>query len=345
VTLQNADAQSAPKTSVLRQDDTGWPVVVCLGEALTDLVALSDGLPLNQATDFRKAAGGAPANVAVGLARLGTRVGFIGKLGGDAFGLSLRETLATEGVDVRGCVADPRARTALAFVGPDGNGGRSFLFYHQGMADTLLEPAEVDYELIGHAQIFHFGSVTLAAEPSRAATTSAARIARERGCTVSFDPNVRLELWDSPVLAKDAIVDALGLVDLVKVSSDELTFLTGTSDPAEACRSLRGHGPALALVTLGGDGVYYQSTTSAGQVEGISVVAVDSLGAGDAFMAGFLACLAAWPDLTKVRDDEAMARALRFANAVGAITTMRYGAMSALPTRAQVEELLAAVTY
>src|SRR6266567_1783063 len=107
-------------------DGAGWPVVVCLGEVLTDFVALDDGLPLDQATNFRKAAGGAPANVAVGLARLGTRVAFIGKAGGDAFGLALRGTLAAEGVDVRGFVAEPTARTALAFVGPDGNGGRSF---------------------------------------------------------------------------------------------------------------------------------------------------------------------------------------------------------------------------
>jgi fructokinase len=325
---------------VERPDDAGWPVVVCLGEALTDFVALDHGLPLNQATDFRKAAGGAPANVAVGLARLDTHVAFIGKVGGDAFGLALRETLAGEGLDVRGLVVEPTARTALAFVGADGNGGRSFVFYHQGTADTLLGPEELDHELIGHAQIFHFGSVTLATERSRSATTGAARLARERGSTVSFDPNVRLQLWDSPSSARDAIVDTLGLVDLVKVSSDELQFLTGTSDPAAACRVLREHGPSLALVTLGGDGAYYQSPTSAGHVPGISVVAVDSLGAGDAFMAGFLACLAARPDLTMARNDEAMVRSLRFANAVGAITTTRYGAMSALPTRAQVENLL-----
>src|SRR6266702_4124111 len=130
-------------------DGAGWPVVVCLVEWQPDIQRHE------VSQYFAQAAGGA------------------------VFGLALRGTLAAEGVDVRGFVAEPTARTALAFVGPDGNGGRSFLFYHQGMADTLLTPDELDPELIGHAPIFHFGSVTLAAEPSRSSTTVAASMARE----------------------------------------------------------------------------------------------------------------------------------------------------------------------
>jgi fructokinase len=317
-----------------------WPAVVCLGEVLTDFVALDGTLPLPQATTFQKAAGGAPANVAVALARLGTSVAFIGKVGGDAFGQSLRETLAAEGVDVRGMLEAPTARTALAFVGSDGRGGREFVFYHQGTADTLLRPEEVDRALIAHARIFHFGSVTLAAEPSRTATTVAARWAHEHACLTSFDPNVRLEVWDSPRHALESIIEILRLVDIAKVSYDELAFLTGTSDVSDACRVLRDHGPTIAIVTLGGGGCYYQTVTSSGQVPGIAVESVDSLGAGDAFVAGVLACLSASPDLTVLRDEARLVDALRFANAVGAITTTRYGAIPALPTRAQVEHLL-----
>jgi len=325
---------------VTRPDPAGWPRVVCLGEVLTDFVALDEALPLRQATRFQRAPGGAPANVAVALARLGTWVAFVGKVGGDAFGQSLRATLATEGVDVRALVEAPAARTALAFVGSDGHGGREFVFYHQGMADTLLRPEEVDRALIANASIFHFGSVTLAAEPSRTATAAAAGWAREHGCLVSFDPNVRLEVWDAPGHARDLMLEMLRVVDVVKVSSDELVFLTGTSDPAAACRTLRDHGPSLAIVTLGGGGCYYQTLSSSGHVPGIPVASVDSLGAGDAFVAGLLACLAEHPHATVLDDATLLPPALHFANAVGAITTTRYGAIPALPTRAQVETLL-----
>jgi fructokinase len=138
------------------------------------------------------------------------------------------------------------------------------------------------------------------------------------------------------------MIDAMRVVDVVKVSSDELPFLTGTSDPAEACRILRDHGPTVAIVTLGGGGCYYQSVSASGHVPGISVESVDSLGAGDAFVAGVLACLSAYSDRNAVFDEPSLVPALRFANAVGAITTTRFGAIPALPTRTQVEALLEA---
>lgn len=319
---------------------SGRSAVVCLGELLFDFVALEDSVRLEQATTFHRAPGGAPANVAVALTRLGTRASFVGKIGGDAFGRSLRQTLAGEGVDLRGLVEDSAARTPLAFVGSDGLGGRSFVFYHDGMADTLLRPDEVNRDLIAGARVFHFGSVTLAAEPSASATLAAARCAHDSGCLVSFDPNVRLELWDSPRRALECIVNALHMVDVVKVSSDELEFLTGTSDPVQACQRLREHGPALAVVTLGSDGCYFDAATCSGRVPGVSVTAVDSLGAGDAFVAGLLAGLSARGDTGVCDDPEALIRTLRFANAVGALTTTRYGAIPALPTRADVEHLL-----
>jgi fructokinase len=336
VRLQKGVARS-PKQIDLNA--TGWPAIVSLGEVLVDFVALDDSLPLEHAAVFQRAAGGAPANVAVALVRLGAAVGFVGKVGGDAFGRTLRETLATEGVDVRGLLDAPGARTALAFVGADARGGRRFEFYHERTAHTLLQPEEVDRDLIAHARIFHFGSVTLAAEPSRSATSAAARWARQGGQLVSFDPNVRLELWDSPGRARSSIVDILSLVDVVKVSSDELEFLTGASDPAAACRILCGYGPRVAIATLGSSGCYYQTSSTSGYVLGVEVDAVDSLGAGDAFVAGFLATVALSP-ATILRDADALVSALRFANAVGAITTTKHGAIPALPTRAQVERLL-----
>ncbi len=320
-------------------DAAGGPAVVSLGEVLVDFVALDNALPLDEATAFHRAPGGAPANVAVALARLGIPASFLGKIGGDAFGRSLRQTLEREGVDLRGLVEDPTARTALAFVGSDGHDGRRFVFYDAGMAHTLLRPEDLNRELIAQAAVFHFGSVTLAAEPSRQATLTAVRYAREHGCLVSFDPNVRLEVWESPGRALDSIVEAMKLADVVKVSGDELTFLTATSDVAEACHRLREHGPALVVVTLGADGCLYESIASRGHVPSVPVEIVDTLGAGDAFVAGLLASLAR-QGAGMIGDEQALCSALRFANGVAAITTTRYGAIPALPTRTQVEQLL-----
>jgi fructokinase len=309
-----------------------WPSVVSLGEVLIDFVPVEGDVPIQVATAFRRAAGGAPANVAVALSRLGVDVAFVGKVGGDPFGGFLRQTLAGERVDLRGLVVAPDAQTPLAFVGADGKAGRSFAFYHNGTADTLLSEDEVDRDLIAHARIFHFGSVTLSAEPSRTATLAAAHAAREHGCLVSFDPNVRLELWAGRGRARECITEALVLVDVVKVSADEVQFLTDTSEPADACRRLRALGPWLAVVTLGPDGCYFDVGTTCGHVPAPLVEAVDTLGAGDAFVAGLLVSL--------LRDQLDLLPALRFANAVGAMATTHPGAIPALPTRAAVEALL-----
>jgi fructokinase len=321
--------------------NAGWPAVVCLGEALIDFVAVDTDRPLGSASTFIRAPGGAPANVAVALTRLGTRAGFVGKIAKDVFGQFLRNTLAEEGVDLRGLIEDDATRTPLAFVGSDGNGGRAFVFYHDGMADTSLRIDELSgiRELLAHARLFHFGSVTLSAEPGASATITAANWARQSGCIVSFDPNVRLEVWSSPARARQAIVEALRLVDVVKASSDELEFLTGTIDPAEACRELRNYGPRLAVVTLGPDGCYYDAGSSCGCVPGVAVKSVDTLGAGDAFVGGLLAGLVRSADGV-LEDAPALMRLLQFANAVGAITTTRFGAIPALPTHDEVEALL-----
>jgi fructokinase len=319
-----------------------WPDVVCLGELLIDLVAVGDDPSIEHATTFRASAGGAPANVAVGLRRLGVSAGFIGKVSEDAFGRSLRATLKAEAVDLRGLVTDPAARTPLAFVGQGPGDGRTWVFYHRGMADTLLRPDEVDHELIGHARIFHFGSVSLAAEPGRSATLAAARVAREQGCLVSFDPNVRLEVWDDPTDARRTIDAALTLADVVKVSRDEIAFLTDTAEPAAAGRALLGSGPRLVIVTLGDAGAWVSAGTFADVVRAFEVRSVDPTGAGDAFVAGFLSRLldsgGAARDALAPRDT--ILEAVLFGNAAGALATTRIGAIPALPTRAEVQELL-----
>ena len=323
---------------------TARPFAVCQGEILIDLVAVGAGARIEDAATFHRAPGGAPANVAVGLARLGVPTAFVGKVSDDAFGRLLRETLERDGVDVTGLITDPAARTPLAFVGSDGAGGRTWIFYHRGMADTILRPDELAASLIGTATLFHFGAVSLAAEPGRSATLAAARMAREAGALVSFDPNVRLELWDGANEARDAIHAAIPLADVVKVSLDEIGLLFGTADPAAACRSIRDVGPALAVVTLGASGCWFDAPAGRSPVDGVTVEAVETTGAGDAFVAGLLSRLAPGGRAGIARlGDAQLLDAFRFANAVGALATTRYGAIPSLPRIAEVDAFLASL--
>lgn len=268
-----------------------------MGEMLIDFVSVKSGVAIKDSPGFTKAPGGAPANVAVGVRRLGRTSGFIGKVGSDDFGRFLGETLAREGVDTRGVRYEDRARTMLAFVslGPDGE--REFMFYRHPSADMLLEPSEIDTGLIAEAQVFHHGSISLITEPSRSATLAAVEAAKGAGALVSYDPNLRLPLWPTPDEARTAILAAAPSADIIKVSEEELAFLTRADGVAEGVRRLRNvvaaecaivvtrgrHGCALALggSTGGSTGLWLE-------VSGFDVQAVDTTGAGDAFVAGLL---------------------------------------------------------
>lgn len=213
--------------------------VVAMGELLIDFVSVATGVSLKDSPGFTKAPGGAPANVAVGVRRLGRTSGFIGKVGNDDFGVFLWETLAREGVDTRGVKYEDRARTMLAFVSLRDDGEREFMFYRHPSADMLLEPSEVDVDLLTEARVFHHGSISLITEPSRSATLAAARAARAAGALISYDPNIRLPLWPAPDEARAVILAAASSADIIKVSEEELAFLTGTDDIAEGVGRLR----------------------------------------------------------------------------------------------------------
>ena len=175
---------------------------ICLGELLIDFVPTVTGVNLIEAPAFIKAAGGAPGNVAVGLARLGVRSAFMGKVGDDPFGHFLANTLAEVGVDVSPLRFSAEARTALAFVSLRADGEREFMFYRHPSADMLFTPREVDVDAIQHAKLLHFGSISLIGEPSRSATLYAVDAARAAGCLVSYDPNLRLPLWPDAEAAR-----------------------------------------------------------------------------------------------------------------------------------------------
>jgi fructokinase len=318
--------------------------VICLGEALIDFVADTAGVSLAECPGFRKAPGGAPANVAVGLARLGVAAAFVGKVGDDPFGHFLRDTFTGAGVDTRPMLLSTEARTGLAFVSLMANGERDFMFYRDPSADMLLRWDEIPESLFEDARIFHHGSITLIAEPGRTATVVAAAHAREAGCLVSYDVNLRLPLWESEAAAREGIKSGLIGAHIVKVSEEEGEFLFDTPSPEETAAKLLIIGARLAVVTRGAAGVFCRWWSDGHlqelHVPGFRVEAVDTTGAGDGFVAALLAGLLAEPDLETV-SLERMRAVLTFANAVGALTCTRKGAIPALPTRAEAEQFLA----
>lgn len=309
--------------------------VVCLGEMLIDFVATVSGTTLEDAPAFKKAPGGAPANVAVGLSRLGVKAAFMGKVGDDPFGHFLADTLAGCGVDVAAVRFAKEARTALAFVSLRSDGEREFTFYRHPSADMLWAPEEVDADAIRGARLLHFGSISLISEPSRSATLRAVDLAQEAELLVSYDPNLRPALWENPAAAKAGIMLGLPRAHIVKISEEEAQYLTGESDLIRAGRSLWHDRLKLMTITLGPHGCVYLTPGFEGKVSGIAVDAVDTTGAGDGFLAGLLRGVLQDPNAF---DDEPRLREIcRFANIVGALTTTERGAIPALPDLARVE--------
>lgn len=316
------------------------PDVLCLGELLIDFVSTESGVTLGEAPAFKKAPGGAPANVAVGLARLGLSAGFMGKVGDDDFGHFLEQTLRQEGVDTTALCFSDKARTALAFVSLKADGERAFMFYRHPSADMLFEPDEVDVAAIQAARAFHFGSLTLIGEPAASATIHAVETAQAADRLISYDPNLRLSLWPGAEAAHKGMLRGWPYAALIKVSREELVFLSGEDDIEQGARRLWHPALRLLLVTDGAAGAYFVTPDGGGHVPGFPVEAVDTTGAGDGFMAGIL--LQVLGDPAILDELSRVPQAVRFANAVGALTTTERGAIPALPTREQVEALLAA---
>lgn len=318
--------------------------IVCLGEALVDLVSTKSGVRLDRAPAFRKAAGGAPANVAVGLARLGCRSAFIGAFGVDSLGAFLASTLARAGVDLSPTCRSKR-RTALALVSLAADGDRDFLFYGDQPAHFDLRLTPRMRAVVRRARILHFGSISLIAEPARSATLAAIDEARRAEALVSYDPNLRLNLWPSARVARQAIRKTLPLADVVKVNEDELAFLTGTRSVAAGLVAVAAMGPRLVVATLGAEGCAYRSLSGEGKVAGFPARVVDTTGAGDAFVAGLLCGLLSSSDGTAPPPAGAeLETILTYANAAAALSTERRGGIPSLPTRGRVRAFLAANT-
>lgn len=315
------------------------PQALCIGELLIDFVSTTPDVTLAEAPGFVKAPGGAPANVAVGLAKLGVDAGFIGKVGADPFGDFLTDTLKQNSVDTAYLIADESSRTTLAFVATRSDGMKDITFYRHPGADIQLSPDEIDVNYIQSAELFHYGSVSLSHSPTREATLKAIHCAKSTGVFTSYDPNLRLMLWDNADDAKHWIWEVMPYADVVKISEEEWEFVTGNVELESGVERILGLGVKMLVVTLGERGCYYTNGNVEGNVDGFAVEVVDTLGAGDAFVAAMLTQLMGKPELeslNKVQLDAIM----QYSNAAGALATQKVGVIPSLPTHSEIIHFL-----
>ncbi|HHY46140.1 MAG TPA: carbohydrate kinase [Firmicutes bacterium] len=304
--------------------------VVALGELLIDFTPA--GYSASGNVLFERNPGGAPANVLVALTMLGGKGAFIGKVGDDQFGHFLKGVLGERGIDTRGLRFSSEANTTLAFVHLDERGDRSFSFYRNPGADTLLRAEEVDFGLVDEARIFHFGSLSMTHEPARSATLAAVKYAKESGKIVSYDPNWRPPLWQDDAAAREGMSLGLKFADVLKLSEAELGFITGEPDLDRGSKKLLEMGISLVVVTLGPKGCYYRCPSGTGQLPTYDTRVVDTTGAGDAFMGALLFHISRMEYSLQELDRPEVERMLDFSNAAGALCASKKGGIPAMPT-------------
>lgn len=309
--------------------------IVALGEVVADIYRDEETSPVE--LPFTARPGGAPANVAVAAARLGSKAAFAGGVGKDLFGDFILRALESEGVDTSGVLRfDPPTRTSLAFVEIGDDGDRSFTFYRSDPAsDELFSPEGISRDLISGASFVNFGSIPLLKDPARAAIHHAAKLAREMDVPVAFDVNLREHLWPSLDAARETVDPLLDLSTVVKMGHDELEPMLGTSNMEEAATLLMDRGATLVLVSLGAEGAFYATREFSGSLPAFEVESVDPTGAGDAFLAGVLTHLAD-ADWT----EDLVREATRRGTAAGALACTSFGAMGPLPTKDELERFM-----
>lgn len=316
------------------------PDIICLGEALVDMVATSHGLSLVQSPEFHKAAGGAPTNVAAGAAILGASSGLIAQVGKDHFGEFIKQMLWDAGVDLEHFQQTPDYATQLAFVALDSGGVPDFAFHVKQSADQMLAPSAINASYLADAQIFHLGSITLINEPARSASLKALDIAHDEGLLISLDPNLRPTLWKSLDQAQDEIVELVKNADFLKVSEQEMTFITGQEDLGSGIRALYDMGPELIAVTRGHEGSVIFNGRQTLEIPAFRVPIIDTTGCGDAFVAASLTrFVESENDIGDMSADE-LEDIFRFASAAAALAATAEGAIPSMPGREEVLELI-----
>ncbi len=312
--------------------------VVTLGEILIDFTPCGKSAAGQRV--FEQNSGGAPANVLASLCKCGKKTAFIGKVGKDMHGAFLKEVLVENGINAEGLVEDENVFTTLAFVALSDAGERSFSFARKPGADTCLTEAELKEDIIKDGKIFHIGSLSLTADPSKSTTIKALEVAKEAGCMISYDPNYRAPLWDSKEAAIEGMRSVVPYIDVMKISDEETALLTDVADPEGAARKLVEAGVPLVAVTLGAEGALVCTKEGSRVVPGFKANMVDTTGAGDSFWGGFLNKLL---DSGKRPCDvtlEEAASFARFGNAVASLCVEKRGAIPAMPTPEEVEARL-----
>lgn len=327
----------------LREDFSGGMMmekkydVTALGEMLIDFTMNGQSGQGNNL--FEACPGGAPCNVLAMLNKLGRRTAFIGKVGNDQFGRLLKDTVEELGIDAKGLVMDKDINTTLAFVHTFPDGDREFSFYRKPGADMMLSEEEVDYDMIRRSKVFHFGTLSMTDEPVRSATKRALEEAKKAGCLVTFDPNLRPPLWKSLDEAREMMEYGFGYCDMLKISDNEIQFVSGKEDYDEGIRYLQEkyHIPVIFL-TMGKEGsrAYYKDL----RVEraGYTVKAIETTGAGDTFCGCVINGLLKYG--VEHLDEEKLGEILSYANAAAALITTKKGAIRSMPEPSQVEEMI-----
>ncbi|WP_318505758.1 carbohydrate kinase [Bacillus sp. T3] len=314
-----------------------------IGEVLIDFIPLEKGVALKDVLSFERAPGGAPANVAAAVAKYGMRASMISKLGNDAFGDFLVEKLEQTGVNTNHILRTDEANTGLAFVSLKKNGERDFSFYRNPSADLLLEADELDEKTFGTGDYLHFCSVDLVESPMKHTHKKAINSVKSKNGIISFDPNVRLPLWKNDQDCRKTILEFLPLAHILKVSDEELEFITGISNEKEALKSLFQGDVEVVVYTQGGKGATILTKDIVHVKQGYKMNVVDTTGAGDAFIGGFLFLILkneVQKSNLKTYVEEHGIEMLTFANASGALTTTKKGGISALPTLHEIEQFM-----
>lgn len=314
-------------------------ILVAIGEALIDFIPDKSGCDFSDVTAFLPKVGGAPANVCAAYARLGGPAKLLTQLGDDLFGHKILRELTDFGIDTSCINLTDTANTALAFVSLDDDGNRAFSFYRKPSADMLYKPENVREEYFDNVYALHFCSVDLGDFPMRDAHRAAITAARKKGAIISFDPNLRFPLWKSRELLRQTVTQFIPLADIVKISDEELEFITGTTDIKTALPKLFSKNVKLVIYTCGKDGAYAFTEKEYAFAPALKVKTVDTTGAGDGFIGSFLwkmNNLGITLNMIEGLSSDKLQACLEFANKFCAISVQKNGAINSYPTLKEI---------
>ncbi len=319
---------------------------IAIGEMLIDFAPNQVGCEVKDVESFSKIAGGAPMNVAICVAKMGIESIMLSKVGEDGFGEYLLGILEKNNVNKSYVMKTKEANTGLAFVSLKENGEREFVFYRKPSADLLYSASEVPRDVFCESDILHFCSVDLVDYPMRKAHMTAIQYARSARSIVSFDPNIRLSLWDNHDEYRKIIQEFLSYADILKVSDDELYFITEIEDEQEALKFLLNKGIKILVYTKGGSGAeVYTSNGEKYFSMSYLVNPVDTTGAGDSFIGSFLAQILAEGLSQNQLLEKNYREFIDYSNATAAIVVSRIGASSSIPSRSEVEDFIKRYKY